>query len=263
MICPRRGGADEDEPLREREPLREALVDDAGGRVLRERVVVVRVHRPVSRPGEGRVVVQPRVVVVSGEDATACVGVVDHDALRGRRLRDGLALAGEEDHVVGVYLRLGAPERRLARRRGVDPRAGALSSPPAGPSPAKNWIRPVPPGLVNSLSSMPILRKTHSSASTAPVTIAMSGMSPSASPAGQAAFPVWQSGSFVRAAATAVFTQAARSECDLTAPAPELDDERDVGADGHVRQGELAVDAGRRRHERVARHGAARTTRRG
>ena len=39
--------------------------------------------------------------------------------------------------------------------------------------------RPPPPGAVNSASSMPILRITHSSASTAPVAKAMSGMSPS------------------------------------------------------------------------------------
>ncbi len=40
-------------------------------------------------------------------------------------------------------------------------------------------MRPVPLGRVNSASSMPILRITHSSESTAPVTKAMSGMSPS------------------------------------------------------------------------------------
>ena len=40
-------------------------------------------------------------------------------------------------------------------------------------------MRPVPLGAVNSVSSTPILRITHSSASTAPVENAMSGMSPS------------------------------------------------------------------------------------
>jgi hypothetical protein len=40
-------------------------------------------------------------------------------------------------------------------------------------------MRPLPDGLVNSPSSMPILRNTHSSPSTSPVEMAVSGMSPS------------------------------------------------------------------------------------
>jgi len=40
-------------------------------------------------------------------------------------------------------------------------------------------MRPVPLPVVNSVSSTPILRKTHSRPSTAPVEIAVSGMSPS------------------------------------------------------------------------------------
>ncbi|MFO0676876.1 MAG: hypothetical protein U0169_10095 [Polyangiaceae bacterium] len=41
------------------------------------------------------------------------------------------------------------------------------------------WTRPVPEGAVNSESSMPILRRTHSMESRLPVTIAIFGMSPS------------------------------------------------------------------------------------
>ncbi len=44
---------------------------------------------------------------------------------------------------------------------------------------------------------------------------------------------------------------------DLAAPAAELDDERDVGADGHVDEGERAVGRGLRRHQRLAGHLAA------
>jgi hypothetical protein len=41
------------------------------------------------------------------------------------------------------------------------------------------WMRPSPLGKVNSALSTPILRSTHSSASTRPVEMAMRGMSPS------------------------------------------------------------------------------------
>ena len=64
-------------------------------------------------------------------------------------------------------------------------------------------------GSVNSESSMPMLRSTHSSGSITPVTIATSGMSPCAAPAGHFAFPVWQLGKLVSFAPTAVFVQAA------------------------------------------------------
>src|ERR1700712_913349 len=49
---------------------------------------------------------------------------------------------------------------------------------PALPSPWKRLIRPPPPGLVNSLWSMPTLSRTHSTWSTEPVAIANFGLSP-------------------------------------------------------------------------------------
>src|SRR5580704_2171445 len=62
--------------------------------------------------------------------------------------------------------------------------------------------------MVNSVSSMPILRITHSSASTTPVEKAMSGMSPLESPAGQLAFVSLHWGMFVSVAATGVLWHA-------------------------------------------------------
>jgi hypothetical protein len=59
-------------------------------------------------------------------------------------------------------------------------------------------MRPLPRAFVNSLSSTPILRSTHSSASFSPVTNACFGISPSA----------LFFGSRVSAAATAVVVQA-------------------------------------------------------
>ncbi len=80
-------------------------------------------------------------------------------------------------------------------------------------------MRPPPPGAVNSLSSMPILRITHSSASTAPVAKAMSGMSPWA----------WFCGSVVLVGSTAVLVHGATlGITDLPAPPAELDDEGDA-----------------------------------
>src|ERR1700734_2714914 len=55
---------------------------------------------------------------------------------------------------------------------------------------------------------MPILRITHSSASTTPVEKAISGMSPVESPAGQLGFPVRHCGMFVSVAGTGVVTHA-------------------------------------------------------
>ncbi len=79
----------------------------------------------------------------------------------------------------------------------------------------KSCTRPPPPGLVNSLSSMPILRITHSSESTEPVENAISGMSPWASPAGHDGFPVRQLGMVVSVVGTTVFVQEATLEMTI------------------------------------------------
>ena len=108
--------------------------------------------------------------------------------------------------------------------------------------------------VVNSDASTPILRSTHSIASTWPVEIAVSGMSPSLWLCGIFRMPAGMVGVVDRVRAARVVDV----DRELAAPAAELDDERDGRADGDVGEGEGAVEGRRRRDERVARHvGAA------
>ena len=100
-------------------------------------------------------------------------------------------------------------------------------------------MRPVPVGSVNSASSMPILRSTHSSESTSPLTSAMWGMSPSLLLRGRRD---WSGVSTVWLHAVVLIV--------ISAPPPaERDHERDVGADGDVRERERPVGPGEHAHE--------------
>ena len=112
------------EPLRQERALGEGLVDEARLRIAREVGDLVDV--PVGRRREGRIVEQPHVAVVRGEDAPARVGVGDERRLRRRRPVELVALAREEDHVVGIDRRLRPPELVLERRRRVELGAGVI-----------------------------------------------------------------------------------------------------------------------------------------
>ncbi len=88
------------------------------------------------------------------------------------------------------------------------------------PAPAPGGV-----GSVNSLSSTPILRSTHSIGSKPPVRMPMRGMSPS----------LWFFGIVSVPAGTLLAPHEVRDvHRELPAPAPELDDERDGRAHGHV-----------------------------
>ena len=81
-------------------------------------------------PAEGRVVEEPHVAEVGGEDAPAGVGVVDHVLLLGRGAGGRLVrLAGEEHHVVLVQRRPACPRAgpRWARRAATAPPAAVLT----------------------------------------------------------------------------------------------------------------------------------------
>ena len=107
-------------------------------------------------------------------------------------------------------------------------------------------MRPPPPGCVNSAWSTPILRSTHSSASTLPVETAVNGMF-----AAEAGFEsvllrgMWMS-------PTAVVAHAGTLTCTSRRQRPSWMTTGMLAADRHVLQREGAVGAGERRHDRAA-----------
>ena len=132
----------------------------------------------------------------------------------------------------------------------VPPALGAPVKSP--PEPLNTWMWPavLAPGT-NSLSSMPMPRRRHSSASQPPAVTAMCGMSPSRAVLRQAELAI---GDLVR------FALLRDAELQLAAPLADLDDDRDVLVDGHVLQLELTLRVGERadhRAERDARAGLA------
>ena len=165
--------ADEVQPRREVDALLERLVDVRVHR--RVGIEILRLAGPVGGLRElRRVRANPRVVVVRDEGPAARTGV-DGEVGEARCLVGvggvGCVLAGEQHHVVLLEVVDVGPESGLS---GVVP-VFALA-----PVARYQWMRPPPVGIVNSLSSTPILRKMHSSVSAPPVEIAVSGMSPSA-----------------------------------------------------------------------------------
>ena len=82
------------------------------------------------------------------------------------------------DHVYRMDVRQ-MIDFHCAREADVSVAAVGVPAPAVAPFALYNCTRPVPAGVVNSELSMPIFRSTHSSESTLPVTMAISGMSPS------------------------------------------------------------------------------------